>query len=208
MEPSKDKPHKERVAYSLREKIRSVIRLRVATGMPLTYREIQKDAGGGSPKTILDEIRKAPKLADGVLLVGQAANAPSARIRALEEAVLAGQAREAGLRAEKEQLEKLLGQAQTNLDRVLGEHGDSKRVLLRATDELRQMIQAGRANEMLRTVNERANELPQPPAPGLVDGGDVYYWKAKHDQVLRELITSDQKKRQLEGQLSEAGIDV
>lgn len=168
--------------------------------MKVSVRAVLNDVGG-SPKTILEEINRAPELGPGVLLANDS-KSPHEENKALRAAVRQGQAREAALAKSAEVLEALVSSQQRQIDQILAQHQSSQRDLFQAVDDLRQMVKAGHTS-----IPNPAVVLP-PEGKKKNDENDSAYWKARHDQLLRKYIELEGQNRGYTQRLQELGEDV
>lgn len=191
-----------RKRHSFRAEIRAVIIARKLRGDPFDFRDIIKEAGGGSNKTVREELDKCPEITEG-MRIGRGAKTDAERVTALEKAIDASLSRERELLAENQALKASLDSARADLDKLLTAHQDSQRLLLQSVDDLRQMVKAGQG-AMPQGVVESERQKSAPPS----ESGDAILWKARHDRLLKRYVALDEKCRKLAGQLHELGVDV
>ena len=200
-----DKTPRPRSRYSYRERIREVIRARIARGDPIQNRDIIKEAGGGSASTVVEEVAK---IFDGdtvkpAVLIGAGAKTATQRVVALEQAVNASLAREQSLISENTVLKASLHDLRAELDKLLTSHQDAQRLLLQGVDDLRQMVKAGQGS-MPQGVLEAERTKTQIPD----QSGTAIYWQAKHDQLLERFVALEAKARILAGKVHELGGEI
>lgn len=196
------KSRKSRKRHSFRAKIRDVIIARKLRGDPFDFRDIILEAGGGSNKTVREELDNCPEITEG-MRIGRGAKTDAERVTALEKAIDASLSRERKLVAENQVLKTSLDSARADLDKLLTAHQDSQRLLLQSVDDLRQMVKAGQG-AMPQGVLEAERQKSAPAE----QSGDAILWKARHDQLLTRFVALDEKCRKMAGQLHELGVDV
>ncbi|WP_126448191.1 DNA-binding protein [Sulfuricystis multivorans] len=191
----------KRSRHSYRERIQEVIQERMVLGKPLTYRDILKDAGGGSASTVAEELAKADRQTPATL-VGRGAKSLPQRIAALEDALNSSLAREKMLMAENQALKEALTSARADVDKLLAVHQDAQRMLLQGVDDLRQMVKAGQG-----IITPAGIATGRQKTAG-DDTGDGILWKARHDQLLQRFAALDAKNRKMSSLLHDLGVDV
>ena len=189
---------KVRARKSFREAIREAVRHRMERGEPLNVKSIIAAAGGGSNSTVIEEIRL---LREEDRRRGEALVDGERVLAAVEYALSECRARQDVLLAENAALRVSLDLARADVEKLLASHQDSQRMLLQGVDDLRQMVKAGQG-ALPKGILEAEHAKLHPP-----ESGEVTYWRAKHDQLLRRLVDLENKNRLLLGQIHDLGGD-
>lgn len=205
-----------RTRHSFRGAIREVILRRHARGDTLSVRKIIDEVGGGSPKTVLEELAEFTEAVGKgrAVLVGADAVSPAARIPALEDALNDALARERRLQAENDGLRSALEAsrksqllAEQNVATMLATHQDAQHKLMQGVDDLRQMVAAGKdALPLEMLVTKASNDAAAARAEK--GAAESIYWETKHNQLLQKYVDLDNKYRLARSRLAELGEDI